>query len=150
MKLLGSFILTGLLPTSLSGQTLLYDTDEEIFEIVEDPPIPWLYKSTCMEVEYTVKYDCYMQELGKWLAENLVYPSKASDNKTEGMVIIQFIIDKSGAIRDADVVRDIGDGCGKAALSVVNAMPDWVPGRQRGEPVHVRYTLPVKFKLGEK
>ena len=68
-------------------------------------------------------------------------------NKTEGYVVTQFVIDKSGAIRNVEILKDIGDGCGRAAQMAVESMPDWIPGRQRGIPVNVRYTIPVKFDL---
>ena len=133
---------------SVSAQSLLQEEENKVFEVVEDPPIPWLYKTKCMDVDYTEKHDCYRKELAVWMVEELKYPTKALKERTEGMVVIQFIIDKSGAIRDAIIMKEIGNGCGDAALSVVNKMPDWVAGRQRGVPVNVRYSLPVKFKIG--
>ena len=120
---------------------------EEVFTVVEDMPIPWLYKTECLEVRSAERHDCYMQHLNTWLAGKLVYPSRAIKNKTTGSVVTRFIIDKSGAIRDVEILKDIGDGCGEAAKKAIEKMPDWVPGRQRGVPVNVAYTIPVKFEL---
>jgi len=65
--------------------------------------------------------------------------------------VIQFVVEKDGSVAETRVVRDIGAGCGTAALKVVDAMNNmpqkWTPGKQRGRPVKVLYTLPVRFKL---
>ena len=67
------------------------------------------------------------------------------------MAVLQFVVSEKGEVKDVKVVRDIGAGCGDAAQKVVEAMNDlpqkWTPGRQRGRPVKVLYTLPVKFRL---
>jgi protein TonB len=64
---------------------------------------------------------------------------------------VQFVVEKDGKITDANVVRDIGAGCGEEALRVVNSMNSmgekWTPGKQRGKSVRVQFTLPVSFKL---
>jgi protein TonB len=66
-------------------------------------------------------------------------------------VIVQFTVGKKGEIEDARVARGIGAGCDEAALKAVEAMNNmsqkWIPGKQRGRPVKVLYTLPVRFKL---
>ncbi len=86
-------------------------------------------------------------ELQRFVAENIVYPVLAADSGIEGVVVLQFIVDTKGKIKDPVVVRDIGGGCGQAAIDVVLKMPTWIPGEQNGRPVSVRYTLPVRFKL---
>ena len=67
------------------------------------------------------------------------------------MTVLQFVVSETGAVKDVRVVRDIGAGCGDAALTVVEAMNNlpqkWTPGKQRGRAVKVLYTLPVKFRL---
>lgn len=86
-------------------------------------------------------------ELQRFIAENIVYPVLALETGIEGVVVVQFVVDTKGKIKDIVVVRDIGGGCGQAAIDVVNLMPSWEPGEQNGRPVTVRYTLPVRFKL---
>ena len=94
---------------------------------------------------------CAQHKMLTYIYKNLKYPAEARKNKTEGEVVIQYVVDTDGIIQDAKIVRDIGDGCGEAALNVVNGMNDlpepWIPGVQRGEKVKVLYTLPVKFNL---
>jgi protein TonB len=79
------------------------------------------------------------------------YPAIARENGIQGRVVVQFVVEKDGKITDANVVRDIGAGCGEEALRVVNSMNSmnqrWTPGKQRGKPVRVQFTLPVSFKL---
>ena len=66
-------------------------------------------------------------------------------------MVLYIIVDKTGRVKNIEIVRDIGAGCGKEAKQVVEEMNDlperWKPGRQRGKPVNVKYTLPIKFKL---
>ena len=75
----------------------------------------------------------------------------ARENGVEGMVVVQFVVNEKGKVDKVNVVRDIGAGCGEAAAKVVEEMNSfttgWTPGKQRGRPVKVLYTLPVKFKL---
>ena len=79
------------------------------------------------------------------------YPPIARENGVEGTVVIQFVVEKDGTIKDARTVRDIGAQCGAEALRVVNLMntkgKKWTPGKQRGKSVRVQFNLPVKFRL---
>ena len=88
-----------------------------------------------------------MVECMKWLANNVKYPEEAIQNKKEGRVIVQFVVDKDGSIMDAKVVRSIDPLLDKEALRVINLMPKWKPGKNQGEAVRVRYTMPVMFRL---
>ena len=87
----------------------------------------------------------------EYIYKNLKYPAIARENGVEGMAVIQFVVEKDGSVAGAKVVRDPGAGTGTSALKVVEAMNSmgakWTPGKQRGRPVKVQYTLPVKFKL---
>ena len=87
------------------------------------------------------------RELLKYLAENIKYPPLARENNIQGSVALSFVIQKDGSVSDVSVLKDIGGGCGKEAVRVVNGMPKWSPGEANGHPVKVRYTLPVRFKL---
>ena len=97
------------------------------------------------------KKACADKKLLQYLYKNLKYPAIARENGVEGRVYIQFVVERDGSVTDTKIVRDIGAGCGQAALKVVNNMnglPNkWTPGRQRGTSVRVLYTLPVTFKL---
>jgi len=82
-----------------------------------------------------------------FIAKNIVYPESAMNAGIQGTVIVQFIVDRKGNISNPVVVRDIGGGCGNAAIDVIMKMPKWNPGEQNGIPVSVRCTLPVRFRL---
>ena len=87
------------------------------------------------------------QALFKFIGENLQYPQNAIDGQIEGRVVVQFVVDKEGKVGNIQVVRSIDKMLDQAAIDVVRALPDWKPGMQDGQPVNVRYTLPVNFKL---
>ena len=69
------------------------------------------------------------------------------DEQTEGRVIVQFVIDKTGKVSSPEVIRGVTSELDQAALDIVSALPDWKPGEQDGQKVNVKYTLPVVFKL---
>lgn len=83
----------------------------------------------------------------QFLKENLKYPVLAKEYGIEGHVVVSFIVEKDGSLTDLKIIKDIGGGCGKEALRLIQAMPKWVPGQQHGRTVRVAYTLPVRFKL---
>ena len=89
------------------------------------------------------------QELEKWIQEHLQYPADAAKAKIEGRVIVEFVIDKNGAITSPRVVRGINDVFNNEALRVIKSMPHWTPGRAHGKPANTRYTYPVTFKLAK-
>jgi len=97
------------------------------------------------------KTACATQKMLEYIYKNLKYPPIARENGVEGSVVLQFVVDKDGTITDTKIARDIGAGCGAAAEAVVLGMNNmgkkWTPGKQRGRPVKVLFTLPVKFKL---
>lgn len=74
------------------------------------------------------------------------YPSAARRNGIEGRVFIQFVVDEEGNVRDEKVLRDIGGGCGEAALEAVREVK-FTPGKKNGAAVNVQYSMPVTFKL---
>lgn len=118
---------------------------ERIFKVVEEMPrFPGCEQKAIGKSELK---ECSQKEMIQFVRENIKYPKIAKENGIEGRVIVQFVIGRSGKIKDAKILRDIGAGCGKEAIRVVNAMPKWIPGKQRGRPVAVQYTLPVGFKL---
>jgi periplasmic protein TonB len=83
----------------------------------------------------------------KYLSSMLKYPQLAIENKIEGRVYVQFVVEPDGSVSQVKLVRDIGGGCGREALRVVNQMPNWAPASQNGKVVRSRFTLPVMFKL---
>ena len=85
--------------------------------------------------------------LMQYLAKNIKYPTIAQENGTQGRVIVQFVVNRDGSIVDAKVVRSVDPYLDKEALRVINTMPKWKPGMQRGKPVRVKFTVPVMFRL---
>ena len=89
------------------------------------------------------------QKLFEFIGNNVVYPQEAIDAGVEGRVFVEFYIEKDGTVTDGKVLKGIGYGCDEEALRVVESMPKWQPGMQRGKAVRVRYTLPINFKLSK-
>lgn len=93
---------------------------------------------------------CTKESIINHIYSQLRYPALARENGIEGMVVVQFTIDKKGQMGEVVIRRDIGFGCGQAAADVVSSIKElslWTPGKQRKRPVKVLYTMPVKFKL---
>lgn len=90
------------------------------------------------------------EALFKYLTDNVIYPQIAKENGIEGRVICTFVIEPDGRITNVEVVRSGGDpSLDKEAVRVVKAMPKWRPGKQRGQAVRVKFTIPVKFSLAK-
>lgn len=135
-------LITLVLPTLIFSQ-------EDLFKRVEEMPrFPG-----CEEIEgdSEAKRKCSNDKLVNYIYNNLKYPKTAQKAGIEGTVVIQFVVDKSGKIRDAEIARDIGENCGTEALRVINSMASmdemWRPGIKNGVPVNVLFTMPVKYKL---
>ncbi len=105
--------------------------EAEIFTVVESMP----------------SFPGGMGALMKYLAENIKYPPLAKESGIQGRVFINFVVEPDGSISNVKVLRGIGGGCDEEAVRVVERMPKWSPGKQRGKPVRVSYNLPVKFTL---
>jgi TonB family protein len=102
-----------------------------VFTVVEDMP------------EYVGGNDA----MNRFIAGNIKYPQQAKEKGVQGTVYISFVIDETGAVGNAKVLRGIGSGCDEEALRVVKMMPKWKPGKQSGKNVKVQFNLPVKFAL---
>ncbi|HKR07251.1 MAG TPA: energy transducer TonB [Bacteroidia bacterium] len=86
-------------------------------------------------------------ELKNYLQNNLKYPVEAKEKKIKGTVFVSFVVDKTGKVRDAKILRGVGYGCDEEVLRILSTMPDWIPGKQKGVAVNVQYNLPVNFTL---
>ena len=114
------------------GKPALKSEEEgEIFQVVEELPM----------------YAGGMQELMKYLQMNICYPKEAQERGLQGRVIVQFVVNKDGSICNEQVVKSVDPQLDAEAIRVIRCMPNWIPGKQRGEPVRVRFTLPVTFRL---
>lgn len=85
--------------------------------------------------------------LRTYLNQNIRYPAEAQDNCVQGRVVVSFVVGKDGHISDVTVLRSVDPSLDKEAVRVIRNMPRWSPGKQGGEPVRVRYNVPVSFRL---
>lgn len=83
--------------------------------------------------------------LRNWLAQHMEFPEEALEATITGPIQVSFVVGSDGAVRQAQVVRGQHDALDAEALRLVNSMPPWTPGRQRGRSVSVLYTLPIRF-----
>ena len=107
--------------------------EDEVFQVVEEQPM----------------FPGGMNELMNYLRKDMKYPKEAQEKGIQGRVIVQFVVNKDGSICDAEVVKPVNPLLDAEALRAVNAMPKWTPGKQKGEPVRVRFTLPLSFHLAD-
>lgn len=122
--------------------------DDEVIEVIEEtPPAPVVEKIFDV-VEEQPEFPGGTSKMYEYLRNNIKYPPMARESGIQGTVYVQFVVGKNGSIEDINVLRGIGGGCDEEAVRVVKAMPKWTPGKQRGKAVKVRFTLPIKFRLG--
>lgn len=88
-----------------------------------------------------------IENLYKFIRENLKYPKIAVENDIKGIVYVSFIVDVDGSIKKVEVLHGIGAGCDEEAIRVIKSMPAWEPGRNNGIAVPVLYNFPIKFVL---
>lgn len=106
-------------------------SDEQVFFIVEEMP----------------EFPGGEMELRKHIANNIEYPEVAKKNGIKGKVYVTFVVGKDGLVKDAKIARGVDPSLDGEALRVVNNLPKWKPGKQRGEAVNVSYTIPINFAL---
>lgn len=85
--------------------------------------------------------------LMQFLSKNIKYPVVAEENGIQGRVICTFVVERDGRVTDVHVVKSVDPSLDKEAVRVVSSMPNWIPGKQNGSAVRVKYTLPVTFRL---
>jgi protein TonB len=104
---------------------------DEIFVVVEDP----------------ASFPGGEVAMMQWLNNNIRYPVIAQENGIQGRVITSFVVERDGSITDVQVMRGVDPSLDREAVRVIGQMPRWNPGKQRGQAVRVRFTLPVVFRL---
>jgi protein TonB len=107
------------------------EKDEQVFVVVEDMP----------------EFPGGELALRKWIANHIDYPVIAAENGIQGKVYVTFVVDKDGSVSNARIARGVDPSLDQEALRVVNSLPKWKPGMQRGKPVRVSYTVPINFQL---
>ena len=84
-----------------------------------------------------------------YIKTNMRYPASAKEKGTQGRVTVQFVVDKDGSIKEPKLLRSVDKDMDAEALRLISNMPKWKPGRQKGQPVAVKYTVPVMFSLDD-
>jgi TonB family protein len=108
------------------------DTEnEEVYTVVENPPV----------------FSGGNEQMSQFLVKNIKYPDNAREKGIQGKVFVSFVVDKTGKVTKAEVIRSANPELDAEALRVVSIMPDWTPGKQGGEIVSVQMTVPISFKL---
>lgn len=107
------------------------DTNEDVFIMVEEMP----------------EYPGGEEALRKFIADKVKYPVAAADSSIQGKVFVAFVVEKDGSIGRARIARGVDPSLDKEALRVVNSLPKWIPGKQRGQNVAVSFTIPINFQL---
>lgn len=116
---------------AFDGPTSSKSPGSDVFDVVEEMP--------AFPGGAVAMMDFFMK--------NMKYPKDAMEAKQEGRVIAQFVVEKDGSISGSHIVKSVSPSLDAEALRIVNAMPNWTPGRQNGKPVRVKYTVPLSFKL---
>ena len=107
------------------------DDSQKVFEVVEKMP----------------EFPGGKQGMLNWLRENVCYPEEARKKKIEGRVIVTFVVNEKGRVVEPTIVRSVDSLLDKEVLRLIKQMPKWKPGEEKGEPVRVKFTLPVPFVL---
>lgn len=118
--------------TTVSAQkTVVAQKNQKVFDIVEQMP----------------EYPGGQAALFEYLSKNIKYPADAEKKKVEGKVFVTFVVDTDGKITDVSLMRKVFPSLDAEAVRVISAMPNWIPGKQKGQVVRVKYTVPIMFRL---
>ena len=113
-----------------------------VYEVVDVMP-----KFAGCETASEDSVDCTFRKMISHIKSNLNYPKVALDAKVGGQVLVQFVVDSTGAITKPSILKGIGSGCDEEAMRVITTMPKWIPGKQDGKAVAVRMKVPMTFQL---
>lgn len=111
------------------------------------PPEPEPDNTVYTFVEKKPEFPGGQSAMLKFMYDNIIYPEIARENGIMGVVVIKFVVEKDGSISGAEIVKDVGGGCGAEAMRVLTTMPNWNPGIQNQIPVRASFILPIKFEL---
>lgn len=149
MKKLAPLMLTMLL-CACDKSDLFIEPNEEISEAIQvfEEPVTSI-DQVFMIVEKPPSYPGGMQAWQNHLGSTLRYPKEAKMNGIEGAVYLSFIVDKTGELRDMEVVKRVGHGCDEEALRVLMESENWNPGLEKGKAVNTKMQIRIVFRLSE-
>ena len=117
-------------------------------EVIAQPEPPKEEETKVFDVvEVMPSFPGGQAALFEWLSKNIKYPVVAEENGVQGRVIVTFVVERNGSITDVQVAKSVDPSLDKEAVRVVKAMPHWIPGKQNGSAVRVKFTVPVTFRL---
>ncbi|HEY9543821.1 energy transducer TonB [Prevotella sp.] len=117
-------------------------------EVIAQPEPPKVEEQKVFDVvEQMPSFPGGPAALMSYLSQNTKYPVVAQENGVQGRVVVSFVVERDGSITDVRVVRSVDPSLDKEATRVVKSMPHWIPGKQNGSTVRVKYNVPVSFKL---
>ena len=118
--------------TTVSAQkTVVAKKNQKVFDVVEQMP----------------EYPGGQAALIEYISNNVKYPDDAAKKKVEGKVFVTFVVDTDGKITDVSLLRKVFPSLDAEAIRVISGMPNWIPGKQKGQVVRVKYTVPIVFRL---
>ena len=117
-------------------------------EVIAQPEPPTEEETKVFDVvEQMPSFPGGQAALMSYLSNNIKYPQIAMENGVQGRVVCTFVVERDGSITDIRVVRGVDPSLDKEAIRVLKSMPHWIPGKQNGSAVRVKFTVPVTFKL---
>ena len=114
---------------------------------LEPPPPPDEEAVSLRVVEEMPQFPGGPVELMKWLTRNLNYPKMIEEQRLQGRVVAEFIVNKDGSVTDVNIVSSFCPQCDAEVLRVLRMMPRWTAGIDKGEPCRTKVCIPVVFKL---
>lgn len=116
-------------------------------EVIVEEKKPEVENQVFESVEQMPMFPGGQEELLRYVASHLKYPTMAAENNIQGRVVVKFVVTKNGSIGEVQVLRPRDPDLDKEAVRVVKSLPNFIPGKMNGQPVNVWFTLPVNFKL---
>ncbi len=129
------------------GEILKVTQRVETEPVQAEAPKPEVENKVFDVVEQMPSFPGGQSALMSYLANNIKYPVVAQENGVQGRVVVSFVVERDGSITDVQVVRSVDPSLDREAQRVVRSMPKWIPGKQNGQAVRVKYNVPVSFRL---
>ncbi len=129
------------------GEILKVTQRVETEPVKAEAPKPEVENKVFDVVEQMPSFPGGQGALMQYLANNIKYPVVAQENGVQGRVVVSFVVERDGSITDVQVVRSVDPSLDREAQRVVKSMPKWIPGKQNGQAVRVKYNVPVSFRL---
>lgn len=117
--------------TASAQKTVISQNDQKVYDVVEQLP----------------EYPGGMMAMMEYLQTNMTYPKDAEKQKVEGRVLVVFIVETDGSVSNVKVAKNVFPSLDEEAVRVVESMPKWTPGKEKGKAVRTKFTLPIMFRL---